>query len=259
MDHLARYKALKEKIRKGEPTLGMFVRTPASSVVELLGGSGFEFIVLDAEHAPFSTPELDQCLLAARAADLPAIVRVPGANSPMILNVLDLGAAGIMVPHVDSAKEATQAVAATSYVQGTRGFSGATRAGNYGGIPGMTYKDKADESVTVLGQIEDGGAVERIDEIASVASLDALFIGPFDLSVSLGANSVTDPKVDTAIDKVCKAGAGAGRTVGLFLPSTENLKKYRDKGISLFAISTDQGLLAKAATALANDAKDQLI
>jgi 2-keto-3-deoxy-L-rhamnonate aldolase RhmA len=180
---------------------------------------------------------------------------VPEANSTLVLSVLDMGAAGIIVPHVKTAGEALDVVAATRYVGGHRGFSAAHRAAAYGAIPANTFKEKSDASTIVIGQIEDAEGVENIDEIAAVSTLDAVFIGRADLSNSLGVETPDDPAVDRAVDEICRAGLQAKRTVGMYLSTTKDAEKFRAKGVRLFIISTDQGLLIKAARSVAEDFK----
>ena len=168
---------------------------------------------------------------------------------------LDLGAAGIFVPHIKSAETALAAIAATRYMPGERGFSASHRAGGYGSIPIDQYIEASDKSTIIMGQIEDVEAVENIDEIAGVAELDALFIGPADLSVSYGKTDWNDPAVEEAIEKVSKAALKAGKAIGIFQSSTERMARYQDLGISMFTISTDQALLTQAVRSVSNDFK----
>lgn len=247
MDSFTRSLELKAKIRAGDPVLGLFVKTPAMQVVEILASTGVDFLVLDAEHAPFSAHDLDCCLLAARAGGMPALVRVGDAPPANLLQVLDMGAAGVVIPHVQSAQGANAAINATRY-SGNRGFSASTRAAGYGVMSVDDFREASDKSTIVIGQVEDGEGVANVDEIAAVDTLDAIFIGRADLSVSMGADAV-----DGAVEKICAAGKSAGRTVGMFLPSLDEAPGFRDKGVSLFAISTDQALLAGGARRLADE------
>jgi 2-keto-3-deoxy-L-rhamnonate aldolase RhmA len=171
------------------------------------------------------------------------------------LRALDLGAAGIFVPHITSAAIALSAVAATRYNPGQRGFSASHRAGGYGSIPIKEYIEASDQSTIIIGQIEDVVAVENIDEIAAVSDLDALFIGPADLSVSYGKEDWNDPVIEEAIDKVCNSARQAGRALGIFQASVENVRQYREKGISFFTISTDQALLTLATKSVCEEFK----
>jgi len=165
--------------------------------------------------------------------------------------VLDMGAAGIIAPHICSADDAEQAVAATRYRDGARGFSPSGRSGAYGAIPAAEYRALSDQSVIVIGQTEDAEAVEQAAEIAAVAALDAMFIGRADLSVSLGVDAVGDPKVGEAVDALCAAGKAAGKATGIFLPSADDVPRFRAQGVSLFIVATDQSLLRGSANAMA--------
>lgn len=231
----------------------MFIKIPAPSVVELLGTTSLDFVAVDAEHAPFGIEALDGCILAGRAAGVPVLVRVPDASSPLILSVLDMGAAGIIVPHIRSTKDAGMAASAARYGGGTRGFSGSHRAAGYGTIPAETFKAKSDSSTIIIGQVEDRQGVENIDEISEDSALDALFIGPADLATSYGVESWDHPTVQDAIDRVCARCRHTDQTLGIFLANSGNVAKYRDKGVSFFIISTDQALLLKGACALSDE------
>ena len=253
MDALSRQAELKQKIRTQRPVLGVFVKIPALHIVEVLANADLDFIVLDAEHGPFNTQSLDQCVLAARANNLPAFVRVADSSAREILRALDIGAAGIFVPHIKSANAALAAIAATRYTLGNRGFSASHRAGDYGAVEPRQYIKASDQSTIVIGQIEDVEAVDNIDEIAAVSDLDALFIGPADLTVSYKVADWDDPVIEHAIDKVCHSARQAGRTVGIYQPGVKKVAAYREKGVSLFTISTDQALLLTAARTISEE------
>lgn len=250
MDADERHLALKRKIGAGKPTLGLFVRTPSHHVVEILGGTGLDLIVLDAEHAPFGRAELDVCLMAARAAGLPALVRVPDDAAATILNVLDLGAAGIMVPHVDSAEKARRIVEATRYERGTRGFSASHRAAGFGASPHAEYRMRSDRSVMVIPQIENRAGMNSAAAIAAVDGVDALFIGPADLAVALGADSSVSPAVENAVETVAEAVRAASRPVGLAVASLDSAERPIAAGITLLIVSTEQALLRAAVCGL---------
>lgn len=247
MDALSAQRELKKAIRQGKPTLGLFVRTPALQVVEALSNSGFDFIALDAEHAAFGTSELDRCIFAGRAVGMPVLVRLRGRQPAAILQVLDMGAAGIILPHVDSVKAATTALEACRYQNGCRGFSGQHRAAGYGATPAGEYRKASDESVIVIAQIEDRAGYANVTDIADVNELDALFIGRADLAVSLGSTDIDDNDVVSATNSILAAGKKAGKTTGIFLPTTKEIKDFHGKGASLFIIATDQSLLINAA------------
>ncbi|HSW22287.1 MAG TPA: aldolase/citrate lyase family protein, partial [Burkholderiaceae bacterium] len=183
-------------MRAGEPLIGSFVKTPSHAVVEVMALAGFDFVVLDAEHAPFDRDALDRCLLAARAACLPALVRLCDREPATALDALDLGAAGVLAPHVCSVDDARRVHAACRYANGSRGFSNSPRAGDYGGIGMAELVARADDQTAVLCQIEDREAVERVEDIATFDGIDCLFIGRADLALSYGVFDPREREVD---------------------------------------------------------------
>jgi len=246
---LAEFRA---RVRAGAPLLGTFVKTPAPQVVEVLAGGGLDCLVLDAEHAPFSPTSLDLCVMAARAARVPALVRVATSAPEVIMAALDVGAAGVLVPHVRTADAARAAVQAAHYGRDGRGFSNSTRAGGHGALALGEHLRRAGECTTVICQIEDPEAIENIDEIVAVDGVDALFIGRADLAVAYGLERLDDPAIDAAVERVCASAAAGSRTVAMFLPDAAGLDRFRDLGVSMFVIGSDQGLMRAGARRLAD-------
>jgi 2-keto-3-deoxy-L-rhamnonate aldolase RhmA len=189
-------------------------------------------------------------VLAGRAGGIPVLVRLSDASPSPILSALDVGAAGLIFPHVQSAGQAIAAAAATRYDGGTRGYSASHRAAGFGAVPPDQYRKLSDEAVTVIGQVEDRPGLENIDAVVAVAELDAVFIGPADLAVSLGAAAADDPAVEKAVERICASCRRAGRSIGIYLHSTAGIDRFRKLGVSLFIIGTDQGLLRAAARTL---------
>ena len=224
-------------------------------IVELLATEGLDLLVLDIEHAPFSVEQTDHCILAARSAGLPVLVRVDGLYPNVIQRALDMGAAGVIVPHIRSAEEARAAIAATRYFGDNRGFSAGQRAANYGRIETTTYRQWSDTASIVIGQIEDAVAVERIEEIAAVQGFDALFIGRADLAISFGVTEAHNAQVEKAVSSISQSCLSAGRSIGVFLPSVSDLPSAAAKGASLFFIGSDQSLLKTSAKGLVSEFK----
>lgn len=243
--------AFRQRLRAREPLVGTFVKTTSYQTVEVLGASGLDFLVLDAEHAPFDRNQLDVCILAARAVGLPALVRTPDDAAETVLQVLDMGAAGVLVPHVVSPEDVRRVVAASRYRQGVRGFSNSPRAGGYGRVPMIQHIEVSDRDAAVVCQVEDRQAVEAIDAIAAVDEVDCLFIGRADLAVSYEVYDLAHAAVDAAVERVCKACRTAGKASGVFLGDTRDVPRYLDLGVTLFVISSDQSLLRSQAGALA--------
>jgi len=238
--------SLRERLVAGEPLFSTFVKTTSHQTVEVLAATGLDTLVLDAEHAPFGPESLDRSLLAARACGLPVLVRVPYPRGAAIQQALDMGAAGVMVPHVDSAAVALDVVRAARY-GGTRGYSASPRAGGYGQRGMAEHLRLSDAHTAVLVQIESGQAVAQAREIAAVPGVDCLFIGPADLAVSIGADSPTDPRVTEAVAQVCEAGRQARCAVGCFVSDVRQVTSLRALGVAFFVVGSDQALLRAAA------------
>ena len=173
----------RERLMAREVLAGTWVKTPHPHVTEVLALSELDVLVLDAEHAPFDRAALDQCILAARAGGKPVLVRPASGSHEHILNALDCGADGVIVPHIRSAAEARELVSACQYVSGGRGYAGSSRAAGYT-TKGMARHRADAAGVTIVAQIEDVEAVEAIEEIAKVQGIHALFIGRADLTIS---------------------------------------------------------------------------
>jgi 2-keto-3-deoxy-L-rhamnonate aldolase RhmA len=244
----------RDRLRNQDLLAGTWVKTPHPHVVEVLALSSLDVIVLDAEHAPFDRRDLDACIMAARAAGKPVLVRPASSAHEQVLNALDCGADGVIVPHVRSAAEAREIVRACHYVPGGRGFAGSTRAAAYTTL-GMANHRIAAKTITVIAQIEDVEAVDDIDEIAAVDGIDALFIGRADLTISYASETPDDAVVVAAVERICAAGQSAGRAVGMFLGRVGDVPMWREKGASLFILQSDQEFLLQGAKVLVDQIK----
>ncbi len=246
----ARAAAFRQRVLARQTVYGSFIKTPSSHSIEIIGGAGYDFVLIDAEHAPFDRVATDTCILAARAVGCAPLVRV--ASREHILGALDDGAFGVMLPHLVSAESARAAVALCRY-GGSRGFSNSPRAGDYGVRGTWAHLDASDQEVLVIGMIEDPEAVERADEILAVEGLDAVFIGRGDLTAALRDREPGTPKVHAATMKVIEAGCRAGKPVFLLTSGAKEAAAFADLGVSGFVIGTDQGFLRAAATAALRD------
>jgi 2-keto-3-deoxy-L-rhamnonate aldolase RhmA len=244
--------SFRDRLRAGDVLSGTWIKTPHPHVVEVLALSPLDVLVLDAEHAPFDRRDLDAGIMAARAGGKPILVRPASSSHEHILNALDCGADGVIVPHIRSADEAREIVRACHYVPGGRGFAGSSRAAGYTTL-GMAKHRATAKDVIVIAQIEDVEAVEAIEEIAAVEGIDALFIGRADLTISYAADTPDDAVVVAAVERICTAGKAAGRTVGMFLGRVADVPLWRAQGASLFILQSDHDFMLKGAAALARD------
>ena len=240
----------RERVRAGDLLAATWVKTPHPHVIEVLARSPLDALVIDAEHAPFDRAALDVAILAARAGGKPVLVRPASADPAQLLQALDGGADGVVVPHVRSAAEAEAIALTCHYRPGGRGYAGSTRAAGYTTL-GMAAHRAAAKDITVIAQIEDAEALNEIEAIAAVDAIDALFIGRADLTISLDAATPDDPMVIDAVERICAAARGAGRAVGMFLARSSDVPYWRERGASLFILESDQEFLLRSSAALA--------
>lgn len=244
----------KKRLTGGEHLLGAFIKTPNPIVIEVMGATSFDFLVIDGEHAPFDRAAIDNSMIAGRAVGCPLIVRVPSSDPSMILAVLDSGAAGVMVPHVLSAKHAKELVMAVSYRPGGRGFAGTTRAAEYGARKLTHHLTSGVYEVCLICRIGDPEGVKNAAEIAAVEGVDALFVGRADLAVSYAKSNFFDPDV---ADKAAKVLGVAGSVTGLYCAPSENFDKWKTAGGTMFFVGSDHSLMIQGAADIAACFKDQ--
>jgi staphyloferrin B biosynthesis citrate synthase len=207
----------------------------------------------DEEHAPFDRVAIDTALLAARAAGTAGLVRVAEPSASKLLAVLDDGATGVLVPHVASVDRAREIVAACRYRGGKRGFSPSARAGGYGQASMWQHVDAQDAAVTVVAMIEDPEALGALDGILGVDGLDGIFVGRGDLTVALGAESMTAPVVESAVARILEAANRAGKPVCIMVANAAEAAKFQSRGASAFIVASDQGFLRLAANRVLED------
>ena len=237
----------RRRLLSGEVLAGTFVKTPSPIICEVLGLTGLDTVCLDAEHAPFGRMELDGCMAALRAAGLPALVRV-AANSPeYILQALDYGATGIVVPHVTGPEQAAAVVKAARFGAGGRGYAGSTRAAGYTTRSMGEHLSHSAAETTVIVQIEDREAVDAIAELCAVDGVDCLFIGRVDLTVSLGADSPSAAVVLEAMEKVCRVGQDAGKSIGMFISTPDEAEIWIERGVNLFLCGSEHSFILRGA------------
>ena len=230
--------------------VGTWVKTPSPIVTEVLSRTALATLCLDAEHAPFDRGDLDLSILAARSRDMPVLVRTPSASAHHILNALDLGASGVIAPHVASADVAKALVAACHFGRSGRGYAGSTRAADYTGRKMADHIEASRHDTVVMAQIEDAEAIDAIEGIAAVDGIDCLFIGRADLTISLGAASPADRQVVDAALRVAEVGRAHGRAVGSFVGDLKEIPFWLERGVSFFLLESDHTFLLRGAEAL---------
>jgi len=249
------WQAFRRRFTARQAVVGSFIKTPTTHATEILGALGYDFVVIDEEHAPFDRQTTDVVLLAARASNLAGIVRVSSDDPAKILSCLDCGASGVLVPHVASVEKARAVASAARYRSGRRGYSGSPRAGGYGATPMWSYVEEQDASVCTIAMIEDPEALDDIDAIAAVDGIHGLFIGRGDLTVALGAKSAADASVKDAVAKVIAAARKAAKPVCVMVANAAEAKNFADIGASAFIIASDQSFMRRAAAQTLTDFK----
>ena len=249
------FSSFRRRLASGQNLVGSFIKTPTTHASEIFGALGYDFVVIDEEHAPFDRAVTDVVVLAARASNLASIVRVSSGDPTKILSCLDCGATGVLVPHVASVEKARAVAEVARYRGGRRGYSGSPRAGGYGATPMWQLVEEQDASVRVIAMIEDPEALDHLGEIAAVDGIHGLFIGRGDLTVSLGAKSPADPKVQDAVKRIIAAAQRAKKPVCVMVASAAEAKDFADLGASAFIISSDQGQMRRAAAQSLTDFK----
>ncbi len=239
--------ALRSRLRAGDRLLGSFVKFPSGHSIEILGELGYDFVVIDEEHAPFDRVAIDHAILAARAWGTAPVVRVSDATPSRLLSVLDDGAAGVLVPHVDSRAKAEAVVAACRYRGGKRGIAPTTRAGRFGGLGLWDHVERADASVAVIAMIEDPEAIDDIDDILGVEGLDAVFIGRGDLTLAYGVESQAADVIVEATDRVIDSAGAHDVPVCVLVGGAEEATEFERRGLRTFIVGSDQGFLRSAA------------
>lgn len=238
---------LARAVRAGERTLGTFVGTASAVTAEVCAAAGFDWLLLDLEHGAGGEEQVRDVVPAAGSYGVPTVVRVESADRIRMGRVLDVGAAGVMLPRMDSAAQVTEAIRHLRYPpHGDRGVATYNRACRFGLDPGAL--DRVNDEILTVVQIESRAAVAAVDEIAAVSGVDVLFIGPRDLSHDLGVpGDVTAPAFVEAVGAVLAAGRRHGTAVGLLVSDGAAALQRLAQGFSFLAIGSDSTLLAAAA------------
>ena len=235
---------VRQKIRSGQNAFGCFMGMGSTTVAELLGHAGCEWLVVEMEHNGIDMAEVEQMLMAMNGTDTVPMVRIPSADQVFIQRSLDIGGLGIAVPMVKTAEEAEAIVRASRYPpHGTRSF-GPLRASNYT-IDYEGYFDQANDNILILLILETAEAVENLEEIANVPGIDVLYIGAFDLCLSLGLNpfDMPLPEIDEVIEHARGVAARCDVALGIGSGSPEELRLRAEQGFTFLGYGPDYQLL----------------
>ncbi|MGP0630113.1 HpcH/HpaI aldolase family protein [Nitrospina sp. 32_T5] len=244
---MLRRNALKQALREGNPVAGLFCSTPSPLVVEMIGCAGFDFVILDTEHALVNPETLANMIRAAECAGITALVRVPAGSPDSILHVLDAGAQGVVVPRVNRGEDIARAVRASRYhPHGCRGLNGGRLAG-FGRMDLVDYIHAANEEVMVVAMIEDKEGLNNLPEILSVEGIDMVLEGAADLSQSLGMPWQTRAtEVKQALGEMHDATRQHGIPFCAIPRAQADLPVWLDLGVTAFVLGDERGIASRA-------------
>jgi 4-hydroxy-2-oxoheptanedioate aldolase len=238
----------KKRLLADEELIGMFLNVPNPIIIEIMLRAGFDFTIIDAEHAPFNPETIDQCTRTGDCCGLAPIIRVHDNTPVYIQRAMDLLPAAILVPQVCSGEDAERAVEAAYFPpKGVRGLSPNIRFAGYGAdnTPDLTHR--ANENACIVCQVEGVEGIQRLDEILSVKNVDAIFIGPYDLSVSMGLpGEPGHPKVEEKMKEIVSKARTCAKTVGTYCQNLEMAKKWRQAGIRYITLGVDTAIIYQA-------------
>jgi 2-dehydro-3-deoxyglucarate aldolase/4-hydroxy-2-oxoheptanedioate aldolase len=230
--------------------IGTWVKIPALEPVEILADAGFDFIVIDQEHAPLTFEFAYQATVAAQGAGLSVLVRVPDRSGSHLQRLLDAGVDGILVPRVTSVDEAAATIRQMIFSpRGDRGLGTTSRAGRWGGTPRDEYLRFGDEEVLRAVQLEERAAIEAVDEILDVPGLNGIFLGMGDLQLS-SRRPQSDPEIQHLADRFLTAANARGIPAGTAVATAEQARHAADQGYRYVMVSNDTSLLRSAATSV---------
>ncbi|PKH19992.1 2-dehydro-3-deoxyglucarate aldolase [Enterobacterales bacterium CwR94] len=255
MNHASYPNRFRQRLLAGDTLIGCWCSMANPISTEVLGLAGFDWLLLDGEHAPNDISTFVPQLMALKGSNSTPIVRPP-ANEPVIIKrLLDIGFYNLLIPFVETAEEAARAVASTRYPpEGIRGVSVGHRSNFYGTLP--DYNATINDNIGVMVQIETQLSVDNIDAIAAVDGVDCLFVGPGDLSAALGyLGQPAHPEVVKVIDHIFARAKAAGKPCGILAPVEADARRYLEMGATFVAVGSDLGAFRGATQALSDKFK----
>ncbi len=243
--------------REDTPPLGTWIMSASPIIAEAMGYAGYDWILVDMEHSPIDVAQTTAIMQALSGTPSEVVVRVPWNDPVMVKRVMDAGARSIMFPFIQSVEEARAAIAATRYPpQGTRGVAAMHRASRFGTVP--DYLNRANDQIAVILQLETPEAVALLPEIAALKGVDAIFIGPGDLSGGMGLlGQIGHEDVQAALKAAAEAARDAGIACGIVGADVTSVRGYMEMGFSYVAIASDLGLLMGAAKTSVREIRGQ--
>ncbi len=253
--------SLRERILNKEVVIGMFYKLNSQAIVEMVGNAGFDFIIVDTEHSNYSSYDVEGLIRAAECVGMSTVVRIREAIPEDVLHALDSGSDGVQIPSITSIETAREVCRSSKYYpEGSRGLSTNQRAAMYSGwnkeIP---YIEHSNKNSLVVVHVENKNMADKVDELLEIPQLDVIFVGPSDLSQSMGKpGQVNDPEVVEVIENVFKKTLAKGKAVGIYCGTPSAIKKYVNLGATYIAYGSDVTTMVDALKDLKRSAEEVL-
>lgn len=250
---------LKQRLREGRIVAGPFMKLASPAVVEIFGHAGFDFVIIDLEHGPLSSESVENMVRAAELAGISPVVRVRRNDPSLCARALDVGAEGILVPQVATAEEARGVVRGARFApEGERGVCRYVRAAAYSREDKFSYFRGANEKTAVIVLIEGARAIANLEQIIAVPGIDVIFIGPYDLSQSLGVpGEVNHPQVMGKMRDIVSTARLARLAVGTFVDDLETAGRWMELGVQFIAYMVDVGIIYQASREIVGRIKEK--
>jgi len=239
---------LKKALAEGKTVFGPFCKILDPAVVELAALAGFDFVIIDMEHGPYSIETVQQMVRAAEARGITPVVRVTENSETSILRVLDIGARSVQVPQISTAEDAAKVVSSSLfYPKGERGMCRYVRAGDYTAVDKAEHFGTTNESILTIIHIEGVKGLENLPAILRCEGIDVIFLGPYDLSQSCGVpGQVHHEKVVKRMEEAVALARKSGKVVGTFVETVEDAKKWEKIGVQYISYAVDTGIILNA-------------
>lgn len=236
---------IKSALKADQAVIGTFIKMTDPCTVELIANAGFDFIAIDNEHTSMNRETVVNLIRAADASGIVATVRVRENSRAQILQALDAGAFGVMIPETSSKEEVQLVIERTKYAPlGNRGYSASQRSANYSTMNATEYARISNENTMVVVYCETAEAIRNLDAMVTVEGVDVVFVGPFDLTQALGViGEPGHPKVTEAIDTIVAKVRAAGKAAGIIAPNATEAKRLIEKGFRYIVLGSDQAFI----------------
>jgi len=254
---MIRENKVKSALKEGSAVIGTFIKMTDPCTVELIANAGFDFIAIDNEHTAMNRETMVNLIRAADASGIVATVRVRENSRAQILQALDAGAFGVMIPETSSKEEVQLVVERTKYAPvGNRGYSASQRSANYSNMNPSDYARLSNENTMVVVYCETAEAIRNLDAMLTVDGIDVVFVGPFDLTQALGViGEPNHPKVIEAIDMIVKKVQAAGKAAGIIAPNATVAKRLIEQGFRYIVLGSDQAFIQGMGRMYVNELK----